>query len=144
MAQTIKTTALTTELPLQQNITHSFWTESDELQATTPFAFDFYQHISSLNWLKKGLHLAQQFKKSWAPAYDVVYSLDLKWDLPVLDVEHEQALQILHGESQTLSAEAGHYFVRFQGQNIAMIKQLGQRFNNLHPTEWRIRHLPKK
>ncbi len=143
-AQTIKTTALTTELPLQQNLPHTFWTESDQLQATTPFAFEFYQQISSLHWLKKGLHVAQRFKKSWAPAYDIVYSLDLKWDLPFLDVENEQALQILHGESQTFSAEAGHYFVRYQGQNIAMVKQLGQRFNNLHPTEWRIRHLPKK
>jgi len=33
--------------------------------------------------------------------------------------------------------------VTFNGEKIAMVKQLGQRFNNLHPTEWRIRHLPK-
>ncbi|MEY4350676.1 MAG: hypothetical protein RL078_737, partial [Bacteroidota bacterium] len=139
-----KHTALSAELPLIQHIPHFIWSETDQLQATTPFAFEFYQQINGLHWLKRGLHLAQQFKKSWAPAYDVVYSLDLKWDLPVLDVEYEQALQILHGESQTCSAVAGHYLITYQGQHIAMVKQLGQRFNNLHPTEWRIRHLPKK
>jgi NOL1/NOP2/fmu family ribosome biogenesis protein len=52
-------------------------------------------------------------------------------------------LRILHGESQQWEAPAGFYLVTFEGQAIAMIKQIGQRFNNLHPTEWRIRHLPK-
>ena len=139
-----KHTALSAELPLIQHIPHFIWSETDQLQATTPFAFEFYQQINGLHWLKRGLHLAQQFKKSWAPAYDLVYSLDLQWGLPTLAVDYEQALQILHGESQTCSAEAGHYLITYQGQHIAMVKQLGQRFNNLHPTEWRIRHLPKK
>jgi NOL1/NOP2/fmu family ribosome biogenesis protein len=73
----------------------------------------------------------------------MVYSLDLSWGLPNMEVKLEQALQILHGESQVCQLPAGHYLVTFNGEKIAMVKQLGQRFNNLHPTEWRIRHLPK-
>ena len=73
----------------------------------------------------------------------MVYSLALHWKLPVKDVDLDQALQILHGESQQWAAPAGYYWIHYKGQAISMIKQLGQRFNNLHPNEWRIRHLPK-
>ena len=69
--------------------------------------------------------------------------MDLEWELPKFEVAQEQALQILHGESQQCPLPAAHYLVTFKGEKIATIKQLGQRFNNLHPTEWRIRHLPK-
>lgn len=130
-------------LPLTANVAHDFWLENDQLYATTTFARHFFEQLPMLKWLKKGIYVAQQFKKSWAPAYDMVYSLDLSWELPKMEVELEQALQILHGESQVCQLPAGHYLVTFNGEKIAMVKQLGQRFNNLHPTEWRIRHLPK-
>lgn len=130
-------------LPLSVNVAHDFWIENDQLYATTCFARNFFEQLPELKWLKTGVHVAQLFKKSWAPAYDMVYSLDLQWELPKLEVEREQALQILHGESQQCPLPAAHYLVTFNGENIAMVKQLGQRFNNLHPTEWRIRHLPK-
>lgn len=131
------------QLPITTRCAHDFWIENEHLHATTPFALAFYKQLPLLNWLKKGLHTAQQFKKNWSPAYDMVYSLDLSWELPELHVEKEQALQILHGESQVCNKPAGHYFISFDGVKIAMVKQLGQRFNNLHPTAWRIRHLPK-
>jgi NOL1/NOP2/fmu family ribosome biogenesis protein len=50
---------------------------------------------------------------------------------------------MLNGQSQQWEAPAGFYLLTYAEQPIAMIKQIGQRFNNLHPTEWRIRHLPK-
>ncbi len=130
-------------LPLTLNVAHDFWLENDQLYAATCVARQFFEKLPALKWLKKGVHVAQLFKKSWAPAYDLVYSLDLEWELPKFEVAQEQALQILHGESQQCPLPAAHYLVTFKGEKIAMIKQLGQRFNNLHPTEWRIRHLPK-
>ncbi|MFM6946118.1 MAG: methyltransferase RsmF C-terminal domain-like protein [Flavobacteriales bacterium] len=130
-------------LPLTANLAHEFWTENEQLFATTQFAHHFFEQLPALKWLKKGIHIAQLFKKSWAPAYDMVYTLDLNWELPKFEVEREQALQILHGESQMCDLPAGHYLITYKGERIAMVKQLGQRFNNLHPTEWRIRHLPK-
>lgn len=130
-------------LPLTLNMAHDFWLENDQLYGTTSFARQFIEQLPVLKWLKKGIHVAQLFKKSWAPAYDMVYGLDIQWELPEIPVEIEQALQILHGESQLCTLPAGHYLITFKGEKIAMVKQLGQRFNNLHPSEWRIRHLPK-
>lgn len=121
----------------------SFWQEEDNLFASTPFALEIYPLIQKLKFLKKGLHVAIQHKKTWTPAYDMVYSLALQWDLPHKEVDYNTALQILNGQSQQWEAPAGFYYVTYQHQKIALIKQIGQRFNNLHPNEWRIRHLPK-
>lgn len=121
----------------------SFWQEEDNLFASTPFALEIYPLIQKLKFLKKGLHVAIQHKKTWTPAYDMVYSLALQWDLQHKEVDYNTALQILNGQSQQWEAPAGFYFVTYQHQKIALIKQIGQRFNNLHPNEWRIRHLPK-
>lgn len=140
---------LQTGLPaeLAQHLTSptdlQFWQEEDKLFATTRFAFDFYPHLKNLKFLKTGTHLATANKKNWTPGYDLVYSLLIKWKLPVKKVELPEALQILHGESHQWTAPAGFYLIEFQDQPIAMVKQIGQRFNNMHPTEWRIRHLPK-
>jgi 16S rRNA C967 or C1407 C5-methylase (RsmB/RsmF family)/NOL1/NOP2/fmu family ribosome biogenesis protein len=120
-----------------------YWQEADQVYATTPFALSLYERIKDLKFLKKGTHIATAHKKSWAPGYDLTYSLFPIWTLPTKAVEAPEALRILHGESQQWEAPAGFYIVTFEGQAIAMIKQIGQRFNNLHPTEWRIRHLPK-
>jgi 16S rRNA C967 or C1407 C5-methylase (RsmB/RsmF family)/NOL1/NOP2/fmu family ribosome biogenesis protein len=120
-----------------------FWQEADKVYATTPFALSIYAGIQALKFLKKGTHVATAHKKSWTPGYDLTYSLFPIWDLPTKSVEAPEALRILHGESQQWEAPAGFYLIQYQGQSIAMVKQIGQRFNNLHPTEWRIRHLPK-
>jgi 16S rRNA C967 or C1407 C5-methylase (RsmB/RsmF family)/NOL1/NOP2/fmu family ribosome biogenesis protein len=120
-----------------------YWQEADQVYATTPFALSLYERIKDLKFLKKGTHVATAHKKSWAPGYDLTYNLLPIWNLPTKAVAAPEALRILHGESQQWEAPAGFYIVTFEGQAIAMIKQIGQRFNNLHPTEWRIRHLPK-
>jgi NOL1/NOP2/fmu family ribosome biogenesis protein len=73
----------------------------------------------------------------------MVYSLSLRWQLPEKALDLSEALQMLNGQSQQWEAPAGFYLLTYAEQPIAMIKQIGQRFNNLHPTEWRIRHLPK-
>ena len=120
-----------------------FWQEDDVVLASTPFGLDFYARIKSLKFLKKGLHVATAHKKSWTPGYDMVYSLSLRWQLPEKALDLSEALQMLNGQSQQWEAPAGFYLLTYAEQPIAMIKQIGQRFNNLHPTEWRIRHLPK-
>lgn len=142
--QVYKESELLKEIPLQSSVTHAYWTENEQLKASTSFAFELFRNLPKLNWLKTGVHVGQFFKKSWAPAYDMVYTLDLHWPLNEMEMDLEQALQVLHGESQSCVSTPGHYFATFKGHKFALLKQLGQRFNNLHPTEWRIRHLPKK
>ena len=140
---------LQTGLPtdLAQHLTFptdlQFWQEEDKVFATTTFALDFYPQIKNLKFLKTGTHVATANKKNWTPGYDIVYSLYVRWKLSVKKVEWTEALQILHGESHQWTAPAGFYLIEYQDQAIAMVKQIGQRFNNMHPTEWRIRHLPK-
>lgn len=120
-----------------------YWQEEDKLFATTPFAFSFYSLIKRLKLLKKGIHVANFQKKGWTPAFDLVYSLNIKWNLPIKEVDLQTAILILNGQSQLWDAPPNYYIVTYKNQAISMIKQLGRRFNNLHPLHWRIRHLPK-
>ncbi len=128
---------------LKTNIELQIWQADEQLYATTPMAYEFYKGMRGLSFLKTGLHVAQRGKKAWSPAYDMVYSLPLHWELPVKELDYATALEFLNGQSQHWVAEAGFYYMKYNHQPIGMIKQIGTRYNNLHPTEWRIRHLPK-
>ena len=128
---------------LKTDIALQFWQADEQLYATTPMAYEFYKRMRGLSFLKTGLHVAQRGKKAWTPAYDMVYSFPLHWELPVKELDYATALEFLNGQSQHWVAEAGFYYMKYNNQPIGMIKQIGTRYNNLHPTEWRIRHLPK-
>lgn len=128
---------------LKTDIALQFWQADEQLYATTPMAYEFYKRMRGLSFLKTGLHVAQRGKKAWTPAYDMVYSFPLHWGLPVKELDYATALEFLNGQSQHWVAEAGFYYMKYNNQPIGMIKQIGTRYNNLHPTEWRIRHLPK-
>ena len=56
-----------------------------------------------------------------------------------IEVNLEQALLYLKGETFILQAEKGIYLLTYQTCPLGWIKHLGSRFNNLYPKEWRIR-----
>lgn len=60
-------------------------------------------------------------------------------ELPQTDLDKDQALSYLHGDTFPLNGKAGFQLVSYAHEPLGWIKHLGNRFNNLYPKEWRIR-----
>ena len=56
-----------------------------------------------------------------------------------INVERQQALEFLHGDTFSLAGQHGYQLITFENEPLGWIKHLGNRFNNLYPKEWRIR-----
>jgi len=56
-----------------------------------------------------------------------------------IDLERQQALNYLHGDTFPLAGTQGYRLITFENEPMGWIKHLGNRFNNLYPKEWRIR-----
>lgn len=57
------------------------------------------------------------------------------------DVDYSTAIQYLRGEALRLPAETprGHVWITYKDQPLGLVKNIGNRANNLYPKEWRIR-----
>ena len=66
---------------------------------------------------------------------------------PIVEVSYSEALAYLRKEALTLSSDAprGYVLLTFRGVPLGFVKNVGNRANNLYPSEWRIRttHLPE-
>ena len=61
-------------------------------------------------------------------------------DLPQsVSLSKEDALRFLKREPFELDAPKGWLLMQYEGLGIGWVKNLGNRFNNYMPTEWRIR-----
>ncbi|MBL7965242.1 MAG: rRNA cytosine-C5-methyltransferase [Flavobacteriales bacterium] len=58
---------------------------------------------------------------------------------PTIDLEHEQALAYLRGESLSTSAARGTALMRYHGLALGWSQGAGKRWNNQWPKPWRIR-----
>lgn len=60
---------------------------------------------------------------------------------PKIELELDDCLKYLRGETFPieLPEKVGFCIITFGGQNIGWIKNIGRRFNNLYPNNWRIR-----
>ena len=60
---------------------------------------------------------------------------------PMVDVSEEQAIAYLRTEALQLPTDTpkGYVIITYQGHPLGFVKNIGNRANNLYPTEWRIR-----
>ena len=62
---------------------------------------------------------------------------------PVAELEREQALSYLHRDTLSLqNAPMGFLLLAYKGMPLGFAKNVGNRANNLYPSEWRIRKNP--
>jgi NOL1/NOP2/fmu family ribosome biogenesis protein len=54
-------------------------------------------------------------------------------------LDRNQALKYLHGDTFSLAIQNGYHIATYQQEPLGWLKQVGNRFNNLYPKEWRIR-----
>lgn len=103
-------------------------------------AFD-HEDSLPLNIVTRGVAVATIAKNKLVPEHALALSVDLDRDaFPVVDLEKSEALKYLSKETiAPRDNERGFALVRYDGNNLGFINRLGNRINNLYPSNWRIR-----
>ena len=106
---------------------------------------NIYQDVAvleqSLHVIAAGCALGSVKGKNFIPDADLALSVILSPDAyPAVDVDREKALAYLHRDAVTFpDAPLGYLLVRYMGQPLGFVKNLGNRCNSLHPQSRRIR-----
>ena len=88
-----------------------------------------------------GLPVATIKNNKFLPMHSLAMSVSLRKEaFNVVDLELEQALMYLHRETLSLSSQPiGYLLLTYKNVPIGFVKNVGNRANNLYPSEWRIR-----
>ncbi len=97
-----------------------------------------------LRVLQCGIPLAELKKGKLVPQHALAMSNALERSaFPVVELEREQALAYLHRETLSLQGEPiGFVLLAYKGVPLGFANNVGNRANNLYPSEWRIRKNP--
>lgn len=95
----------------------------------------------NLHIIKWGIVVGENARKGLIPDHDLLMCHALRADYPEIELEEQQALHYLHGDTFQLTEVAPNGFVqvKFRNEPLGWIKNIGNRFNNLYPKEYRIR-----
>ncbi|MDE6384170.1 MAG: rRNA cytosine-C5-methyltransferase [Paramuribaculum sp.] len=90
--------------------------------------------------LRPALHIADIKGRDPLPTVELALSAALRPDaFPTAELDYDTAIEYLRGNAITLAAaERGPVIVTYCGRPLGIVKNLGNRANNLHPAPWRI------
>ena len=77
--------------------------------------------------------------KDFIPSHGLALSTSLGTNTSIVELSKENALRFLKREHFELDAEKGWVLIQYKGLGLGWVKNLGSRFNNYLPNEWRIR-----
>lgn len=104
---------------------------------------DLYQLAkSTLKVVSAGIELASMKGKNLQPCHNLAMSNSLNATaFPTLEVEKQQAIAYLRTEALQLPSDTprGYVLLTYQEHPLGFVKNIGNRANNLYPSEWRIR-----
>ena len=89
--------------------------------------------------VKMGTFLGEYTRKGLLPNEELALNPFLLNFSNRVELDHNQALRFLHGDTFQLNISNGYQLATYSGQPLGWLKQVGNRFNNLYPKEWRIR-----
>lgn len=113
----------------------------DEVFAV-PYRMDDYIHLfQNLTVVKAGTKLFTLKNKDYLPTHELALSQFLRKDaFPIRDIKLGEALSYLRRDNFVLhESPAGWNLITYNGINLGFVKNIGSRFNNYFPVEWRIR-----
>lgn len=117
--------------------------EDDTFRAFPTTHLDIYQQAKrSLKVLHAGIELASVKGKQLQPNQSLALSNNLNREaFPAVEVSEEQAIAYLRTEALQLPADTprGYVLICYQEHPLGFVKNIGNRANNLYPSEWRIR-----
>jgi NOL1/NOP2/fmu family ribosome biogenesis protein len=128
-------------LTSQENF--SIFEEKDSFYAFPTEHLDLYRIAKNdLKMLHAGIELATLKGKNLQPCQNLAMSYALNKDaFPIIEADEQQAIAYLRTEALQLPSDTpkGYVLICYQGHPLGFAKNIGNRANNLYPTEWRIR-----
>ncbi len=104
--------------------------------AHAEYAEYFAQH---LKLVKKGILCGKVIRGELIPEHELAMYAHLRRDIPAVDVNLEQAVRYLQREPVEIDCPAkGWFLLRYEGQHLGWIKNVGNRINNYYPSHYRI------
>ncbi|MFV0379149.1 MAG: methyltransferase RsmF C-terminal domain-like protein [Mangrovibacterium sp.] len=97
--------------------------------------------FEKLNVVKAGVHFATLKKNDLLPEHELAMSTELVADsFDRVELSHEDALRFLGRDNFQLPHAGSNWELAcFGGLPLGFLKNLGNRFNNYYPKEWRLR-----
>ena len=115
--------------------------ESDILAWPTILLAELDQVKSSLRIVHAGVKVGEIIRDSFNPAHELVVSSICNFShFPGIDLTLAQALSYLKRDDFQLDfSEKNWNLITYKGKPLGWAKNIGNRFNNGYPKEWRIR-----
>lgn len=139
------------ELPIPKDIKQWLFHPEQYTFKSTPTSHTAFptQHIhlleqalAHLKVIHYGITIANIKGKTIIPAHSLAMSASLNAEMfPSTGLTEQQAIAYLRTESITLSTSTptGYVLLKYKGLPLGFAKNIGNRANNLYPSEWRIR-----
>lgn len=121
-------------------------TEGKFLKAYTLKHYNDCMYLADkLRMVYAGILLGEQKGRDFVPAHALAMSVMLDVErFPVIDVDWETAISYLRKDViLPVGAAKCYALLMYKGLVLGFVKQLGERSNNLYPSEWRIRSQKK-
>jgi 16S rRNA C967 or C1407 C5-methylase (RsmB/RsmF family)/NOL1/NOP2/fmu family ribosome biogenesis protein len=119
---------------------HTVFNWNNKLIALPKGKEDEMLHVQAQMRLQKmGTNLGEIARKGVIPNEELALNPRIIRCENTIDVEKQQALKFLHGDTFALAGKHGFQLITYEKEPIGWVKNLGNRCNNLYPKEWRIR-----
>ncbi|MCX6334966.1 MAG: rRNA methyltransferase [Bacteroidia bacterium] len=114
--------------------------QGDDVLATGCSPEDFQTLSGALKIVRAGTKIFT-VKKNFLPSHDIAMSVLLKKNqFPSNELGLSEALSYLRRDHfNVMLAEKGWNLITYKGINLGFVNNIGTRFNNYYPVEWRIR-----
>jgi 16S rRNA C967 or C1407 C5-methylase (RsmB/RsmF family)/NOL1/NOP2/fmu family ribosome biogenesis protein len=118
-------------------------TENDYVFAMPSHRMDDYLYLNKhIKLVRKGTLLGKIMQQQLIPEHDLALSVDCVYT-NAISLDLQSAQKYLLKEAFALpDCAKGWLLVQYQHINIGWIKNLGNRYNNYYPTNWRIKTKP--
>lgn len=119
----------------------TFYSEADNFYSFPTAHYDLLlQAKDTLKVISAGIKLATMKGKNLQPEHSLALSTELNHNaFPTVELSLEDAIAYLRTEAIQVDAPKGYILLTYKGHPIGFGKNIGNRVNNLYPSEWRIR-----
>lgn len=128
---------------LQNPDHYEFICQPEQVNAIDHNHANFLRALSDkLRIVHSGIEVALLKGKEWIPSPSLALSIELnREEFTTVDVDLKTAISFLRCEALILPQETskGIVLITYKNTPLGWVKNIGNRANNLYPTEWRIR-----
>lgn len=121
----------------------TFYQDGETFRAFPNAYIDIFEQIKQyVRIVHAGIDIAQLKGKNLQPCHSLALSNSLNRDAFIThDVDYNQAIAYLRTEAIQLNADVsvGYVLITYKGHPLGFVKNIGNRANNLYPSEWKIK-----